>query len=327
MQRAVFFWAIYILFIAFPAEGESFRTLVMGGLTLSAENPTGSSIRLGYNSSALIQLDRDARFFRGIELELSAPQAWLLYQGSLAMLVYSGLNRTPSTGVNDLVGRRVIFEPLPNRLSNVYQVPVRSAHGLRASPYARVFTDITPPSSFPVLFKLTPIIKGMSDELENMQFLLTARPILSDEGAVNLRFRYPQQLRGRPYVVLINDVQLENINEEQLLRAGEHHLVVLSDDYRNESRRFIVERARVLELVIDLQDPAPLLVFEAPENARITLNNSPVSRGSGPVPVDPGVHEVRFQIGDYSITRTISVQRGKTYRVAMAVDIEIHESD
>jgi hypothetical protein len=103
--------------------------------------------------------------------------------------------------------------------------------------------------------------------------------------------------------------------------------VVLSDDYRNESRRFIVEKAKILDLIINLQDPTPLIIFEAPENARIYLNNNLVLRNSGPVPVDPGIHEAKFQVGDYSLSKTISVQRGKTYRVAMAVDIDVEEND
>jgi hypothetical protein len=82
-----------------------------------------------------------------------------------------------------------------------------------------------------------------------------------------------------------------------------------------------------MDLIINLQDPTPLIIFEAPENARIYLNNNLISRNTGPIPVEPGVHEARFQVGDYSLTRTISVQRGKTYRVALAVDIEIEEGD
>ena len=327
MQRAVFVWAIYLSIFAVPVQAESFRALVTGELLVSASTPEGASLSIAHNGSALIRLGPDTRFFRGIEIELTAPQSWLLYQGSLAMIVHTELSRTPSIGVNDLDGRRVAFEPLPNRIRAIYQIPVRQVHGLRSGPYATVIGSPTLPGSFPILFRLMPIIKGLSEELENMQFRLTAKPILSDEGAVRLNFRYPEQLRGKPFTVLIDDVLVENIGEERLLREGEHHLVVLSDEYRNESRRFMVERAKIMDLIINLQDPTPLLIFEAPENARIYLNNNLISRNTGPIPVEPGVHEARFQVGDYSLTRTISVQRGKTYRVALAVDIEIEEDD
>jgi hypothetical protein len=155
---------------------------------------------------------------------------------------------------------------------------------------------------------------------------MTARPVLSDEGAVRLSARYPAQLRNRPFTVLIDDNVIPNINDQIFLREGEHHLVILSDDYRNESRRFIVERAKIIDLVIELQDPAPIVIFEAPQNAQIFLNNNPVARNASIV-VEPGTHEVRFQVGDYTITRSLNIQRGKTYRIALNVDLTIQEDD
>jgi len=325
MHKQIFVWAMY-LFLAIPLAAESFRSMVMGNIELSAENPEGTSLNLAYNGSALIQLGRGSRFLRGIELELSAPQAWLSHRGSMAMQVYAELDRLPTSGINDLEGRRIAFEPLSNRIKIVYQIPVRRGHGLRTTPYVTVPADTTLPTSFPLLFRLMPIVKGLSEELESMQFLLTARPILGDEGAVRLNFRYPEQLRGKPFTVLIDDVVMENIAEELLIKEGEHHLVVLSDDYRNESRRFLVERAKRSDITIDLQDPAPLIIFEAPENARIFLNNNPISRETGPIPVEPGVYEAKFQVGDYTLTKTITAQRGKTYRVALSVGIDVEEN-
>jgi len=310
-----------------PAWAESFRALVAGSVDLSSSNPEGSTVSLGSNGSVLINLGRDTRFLRGIELELTAPQSWLAYRGSLAMLVYADLDHQPVKGTNDLEGRRVVFDPLPNKVKAIYQLPIRSPHGMRTSPYSVVIPDTVLPSSFPVLVRLMAIIKGLSEELENMSFTLTAKPIFTDEGAVKISYHYPQQLRGRQFTVLIDDVVIENLAEERLLKEGEHHLVVLSEDYRNESRRFMVERTKTTDLVIDLQDPTPLISFESPGNTLIFLNNNPVSRDSGPIPVDPGTHEARFHIGDYILTKLIKVQRGKTYKVAVSVGIDINEND
>jgi len=320
-------WAMYII-LALPAGthagADSIRALVVGDMELSAESAEGSSVRMTYNGSALIRLGRGTRFIRGIELELSAPQSWLSHQGSLAMEVYAELDRVPVQGINDLEGRRIAVDPLPNKIKIIYQIPIRASHGLRTTPYATVPAGITLPAAFPLLFRLMPIIKGLSDELEKMQFTLTARPILSDEGAVRLNFRYPAQLKDKPFTVLIDDAVVGNPAEELMLKEGEHHLVVLSDDYRNESRRFVVERAKRVDVTIDLQDPTPLIIFEAPENARIFLNNNPV-RETGPIAVEPGVYEAKFQVGDYTLTKTITALRGKTYRVSLSVGIDIAE--
>jgi hypothetical protein len=126
--------------------------------------------------------------------------------------------------------------------------------------------------------------------------------------------------------ILIDDRLIENSDEEQLLREGEHNLVVVSEDYRSVSLRFVAERAKILEVQVELQDPTPLIIFEYPENARIFLDNVLVRDPQQPHTVEPVLHEVRFQVSDYSIIRPVTVQKGKTYKVALSVDVDITEN-
>jgi hypothetical protein len=326
-MKLVGFFTLCLFLSVFQANAESIRVLIAGKAEVSPASPAGTTLSLGINESALVSLGTDTRFFRGVELELSAPQRWLAYQGSLAMAIYADLDRAPASGVAELECRRIAYEPLPGKLKIVYQLPVRSGHGLRTTPYASVPAGITLPASFPVLFRLMPVMKGLSQELETMAFQCSVKPILSDEGAIKLSFRFPEQLRGKPFTALIDDVLIENPGEERLLKEGEHHLVILSDSYRNESRRFMVERAKTLELIIELKDPTPLITFEGPENTKIFLDNTPVLREREPIPVEPGIHEAKFQVGDYTIIKTLNIQRGKTYRVALAVDINVQENE
>ncbi|MDR0387796.1 MAG: hypothetical protein LBH57_07130 [Treponema sp.] len=306
-------------------NAEPLRVIIEGNLLISLENTAKNSLPFAYNSSALISLGEDIRFFKGVELELIAPSAWPPYQGSLAIAIYSNLDHVPAAGVADLDAKRIVFEPLPPKIQSVYQIPLRRNHDLRNSPYVSVPVGMIPATSFPLLVRLMPVSKGLNEELETMKFQLSAKPILGDEGIVTLSFRRPEQLPGKPFTVLIDDVVIENPGEGRFLREGEHHLVILSDDYRNENRRFIIERAKVLELSIELKDPAPVIYFEAPENARIFLNNEPVLNKTAPHLVEPGTHEVQFRIGDYGIFKTLQVQKGKTYKVSMEVDVSVNE--
>jgi hypothetical protein len=298
-----------------------------GSIEITPERLSGGSVTAGINSSVLITLGAEARFLRGIEFEITAPQSWLQYRGAVVMVLYNNISGQTSTGIADITGTQIALDPLPPRLQIIYQLPVRQSHGLRTTTSVTAVQAVALPSTFPIVFRLMPVIKGLSSELENMTFTFTAKPILSDEGAVRIIPRYPAQLRNRPFTVLIDDNVISDISDQIVLREGEHHLVILSDDYRNESRRFIVERAKVIDLTVELQDPTPILIFESPQNAVIFLNNSRISRNNEPVMVEPGVHEVRFQVGDYTITQTINVQKGKTYRVALAVDLTVQEED
>ncbi|MDR3174624.1 MAG: hypothetical protein LBU19_10270 [Treponema sp.] len=327
------FVAILLCFLSIPVHTEEFRVQPRGILELSLEET--SSLVIPYNGSAIITLGEDWRFFRGIELELTAPAEWLPYQGSLAVSVYSELGRLPAgeisiTGafvpgqVLDLRGNRFLYNPLPGKIQTVYQIPLRPGHGLRSSPYVLVPPVLVPPPSFPILFHLSPAIKGLGEELEKLNFRLSVKPIPGDEGAVRLHFRYPPQFSHRPFTLLVDDLVIDPPAGELFLKEGEHHLLILSDDYRNENRFFLVERAKVLDLNIELQDPTPLLIFEGPERTVFFLDDKQVA---GSIPAEPGTHKVRFQLSDYTIARTIRVEKGKTYRIALTVDVDVSESD
>jgi hypothetical protein len=287
----------------------------------------GDSLNLSYTGSVVISLDRETRFFRGIELELIVPQAYLAYRGSLALALYTDLGKTPGPGVADFEARQISLESIPNKIQIVYQIPMRPGHGLRDSPYATLPVGIMPPESFPLLFRILPVIKGISPEVEAMTFRLSVKPILSDEGAVRIIPRYPEHIAPRPFTTLIDDEVVERPQDTRLLKEGEHHLAIISNDYRNESRRFVIERGKILELAITLQDTVPLVYFEAPDNALIFFDNEAVDGSRQPLAADPGPHEVRFQMGDYTVIKSLTIYRGKTYRVALAVDVSISESD
>jgi hypothetical protein len=318
---------VFLYFMYSEVQADSLRVLMAGNLQISQENQGAVSIPLSYVSSALIELERDVRFFRGIELELTVPQTYLAYQGSLAIAMYTELDSFPTSGIADIQGRQIFFEPIPNKIQTIYQIPLRPSHGLRSSPYVSVSANIIPPSSFPLLFRILPVIKGLSAEVENMLFQLSVKPLLSDEGAVRITPRYPVRFPEKPFTVLIDDEVIENPEAERLLKEGEHHLAVLSEDYRNESRRFLVERGKVLNITLELQDPTPMIVFEAPEEARVFFDGVLVEQDHTPLPVEPGRHEVKFQVSDYAVIKPITVERGKTYRVALSIDIAIQESE
>ena len=326
MRKAVFISVLY-LSLCIQLYSESFRTIVEGTLDVTTDRQTEPSVSINIDGAVLINLSADVRFIRGVELEITAPQAWLPLRGSLIMMMHNSLNPKIAANVTDFTGSRVAFEPLPSRLRIIYQIPIRQRHGLRTTTTITVPSPVINPESFPILFRLMSIEKGASPAFDQLKFNVTARPILSDEGAVKLVMRYPPQQRNKPFTVLIDDNVISGISEEIVLREGEHHLVILSDDYRNESRRFLIERTRITDLIIELQDPTPIIIFEGPQNASIYLNNSHISDIREPVMIEPGTHEVKFQIGDYTIIRTLAIQRGKTYRVALDVDLKVSEED
>jgi hypothetical protein len=326
MKRHSF--ALVLCFFSLFLYAEDIRVVIAGGAELAEDNPAGTGLVMSVFDTAVVSLDHEIRFIRGAEIQLTAPQAYLRYRGSMALILYGeSPELPPDQGVADISVRQFAFEILPNKIQTVYQIPIRPNHGLRTTPYASVPTGVIRPEQFPLFVRLMPIIKGYSEEFEAMRFQITIKPIFSDEGAVRIGVIYPEQLRDRPFVLLIDDMVVEDPGGENLLKEGEHHLVILSDDYRNESKRFLIERGKVLDLSIELQDPTPLVYFEVPANTRVYFDNVLVNNTRVPIPTTPGEHQVHFQVGDYAVIKPLLVQKGKTYRVALDVDVSISETD
>lgn len=319
---------IMLLFACcFCLNAENFRTIIAGSAVVSRENPEGSVFSLSYIDSVLIELHEDTRFFRGVEIELAVPQQYLKYRGSLAIALYSNLSDPAETGVADITAKQLSIEPIPNKIQTVYQIPILRNHGIKTSPYASMPAGVVLSSAFPMLVRIMPVMKGISEELERMKFQLTVKPIFNELGIARLIVHYPKMLQGKPFTVIIDDTVIHNLSEELLLKEGEHYLVLTSDDYRNERKRFIIERSKVIDLVINLQDPTPLVIFEVPENTQVYFDDTEVHDIKKPLLTEPGEHQIRFRVGDYSIIKPLSIQKGKTYRVNLMIDVNITETD
>lgn len=317
---------LYLCLLSAFVYAQAVPVFIEGIIELDPNNPSGDSFALSYNSSILITLHGDVRFLRGIELQITAPPEFLSYRSSLAFMIYADMERTPQLGISDVSGRQLVYELLSNKIQSIYQIPVRDSHGLRTTPYISVLTGPLAPSSFPILFRLAPVMKGLTEEFESFVFQVHVKPILSDEGALQIYFKYPRELSGLPFTVLLDEKVVEDPGAEQIVKEGEHHLIVLSEDYRNENIRFFVERGQRHELTIELHDTTPLLIFEAPANATIYLDNELVDNSRFQHAVEPGIHEVKFQINDYSVLKPLVVQRGKTYKITLTIDVQISEN-
>ena len=126
---------LLLIFLSLPGMllyPESFRTNVHGSIDVTLVRPANeASVTIGVDGAVLINLNADTRFVRGIELEITAPQAWLQFRGALGMLMFNNLNPKTGTRVTEFDGSRIAFEPLPARLRTVYHIPIRQQHGLR----------------------------------------------------------------------------------------------------------------------------------------------------------------------------------------------------
>ncbi|MDR1149521.1 MAG: hypothetical protein LBK66_12915 [Spirochaetaceae bacterium] len=317
---------IFFLFLSNSViYAESFRVLVKDRIQLNDDSAAGVSVSLAYNDSVLIFLPQDVRFIRGIELELTAPQAWLAYDGGISFGLYSNLDRIPGALPTDIECTPLFFEQVPDKIQTIYQIPLRAQHGLRGTPYLTLLKTPALPENFPLLLRLMPSAKNWNKELETVRFQLNVKPVFSDEGILTVNIQPPEFFPNGTYVLLIDEQVINKLSAEIFIKEGEHSLTLLSPDYRAEKRRFVIERGKTLNLSVPLHDLTPLIIFEAPEQARIFIDNIPIIRTETPFAVEPGLHDIRIQVSDYTIVKTAAIEKGKTYRISIIMDMRITE--
>lgn len=321
-------WPAFLFFSPAPFFAEGLRTVVVAVLQVSAEDPEGEQVSLGYADALAVSLPSPSPFIQGIEIDIRIPKAMQSTQGAFAWSLYRDIHPAPSTEKIAYDAERLLIQAFPARAGLVLQIPVSPRHSLRSGPYATVLPMQLGSADFPLLFKLSALTKGLTAEQEKSQYLIKVRPIFLDEGALRLSLIQPEDLPG-PFVpnVYVDERKIEAWHELLFLKKGVHTLQVSGEGMRDETRSIAVESGKIFALEIRLQGTKPVLLFEAPANAIILLDDTVVDHAaSARLIVEPGERTVVCRIGDYTITRKFTAVRGKTYHIVFAVDVQIQEN-
>ena len=189
MKRQILF--IACLLACLTAFGEDIRVYVPGSVVVSSARIQGESVQIRYNEAVGIQLAANDSFIQGIEIEIRIPKELLPYVASVGWSLYEKVTPAFLKTRYDYQGQQLFFQPLPERVSVVIQIPVDRNHSLKTSSFATVLPLIAGPDRFPLLFRLFPLGKGISKALEENYFSVTVRPVVRNEGALSVSFAQP----------------------------------------------------------------------------------------------------------------------------------------
>ncbi|HUX37660.1 MAG TPA: hypothetical protein VMV44_07115 [Rectinemataceae bacterium] len=317
------FLFLLLLSVLWPLAAEDFRTLI-GATVALPQDPQGVKVSVAYNEAIGITWSKDLLFVQGFEIEVKSPAAALAMPGSMAWEMWKNVDPVPDKTHYGYGGDRILTQVLPARAGVAYQIPTRGDNSLKDGPFSTLLPTVVDPASFPFVFRLIPITKGSTPELERERFSVKIRPLFTDEGGLRIAFKYPVGVEKGDVAVQIDgsDVDPSGL---LVLKPGSHALHVSSAVYREESRSISIDQGRVLDLGIELEDTTPLLLVEAPDSAVILLDGAKLERTKTSFAVEPGEHSILCRIGDYSLTRKFTAYRGKTYRMVLAIDLAIQE--
>ena len=132
---------------------------------------------------------------------------------------------------------------------------------------------------------------------------------------------------GLPYSLTIDGQQVIPDSAGFELSAGIHTLSITSNHYEEVNKTFGIGKGQTTMVEIALKRLVPTLIFEAPDTAQIFLDGQKLDPvPTKPLPVTEGSHTVIIRVGNYSLTKKFAVERGRSYKVSLFLDILVQEN-
>lgn len=330
MKRACIFALALSTLLSITAGGfgETFRI----HKTVMATMPESGTVTVqaGINDAVAITLPQDTTFLQGIELDIKIPDVLSRYYGSVAYALYTALTPMPTENTINYTGNREMIDTIPGLLSMNLTLPLTEPNTIKKNPYSITLPSVYTLNSSVIFFRFQLVMKGIPEDYEKEPFVVTVKPIYVDKGRMELDLTYPTDKNGQlmelPYTIFLDEKMVTLEDQRMILDTGTHHISILSDHFRNETRTFTVEPAKTTVVDIALRDIAPTLQFVAPDNAIVFLDGQEIPYTKEAFVISQGDHTIRFVIGDYEAVKTIQAVNGRSYAVNLSLDVEVTET-
>lgn len=314
---------------------ETFRVAQCRVVELKEETGFSVTKKIGLNDALAVYIPEERLFLEGIEFKMDIPEETALWRDCCAVYIYDEIRPAPTEQQIDFNGSKLFFGIVPGKLSWVLQVPLTKDAQLKTNQYTKTIEKIPSAQGNFVFLRLQQVMKGVPDEVMNSKITFTVRPILSDKGLLKLKLNFPdnedenttQTDQNLTVFVDNNPCLIDDIKDGLLLDTGIHNISIISENYRTEVRKVRIDQAKKTELAIDLKSIEPTVIITAPEGATVFLDDIEFKELGKEFVLTEGEHKIKCGIGDYEIIRTLTVSRGRTYKVNLTVDLQIQENE
>ncbi|GEM_PF-1937722 len=340
MRRCVLHTLLLFAILSASASLVSASETLRGPWVKPAALPTDSdqTVEFSLNTGEIgrVDIERHSRFLDGLELEIEIPEAVQPYIGSFALHVIAAAKTTQDGEHARVQGERVLFETLPRGRRVFVLLPMHPEHGMRASADSLQVSRRLTTDDLPVALSIRPVMKGLPEGVRQARFPVKLRTVFREEGAAQVVLVGPdgEKLDEQEHYITeildeielsIGEQRISNLAEELVLPAGLHRVQLTSERYVDRSETFGLERGRVQTVHLTLEEETSTIFVDAPLGVEMFLNGERVERLDQELTVTPGTYTVLFRFGEYTISRSLTVEPQQDYKVSLSLDILIDE--
>lgn len=325
MKKLLFHRKIFALSLAFmavfSASAENFRVRKVIPIQVPQSGESQKAIS-GISDAIFLTLPKDMTFISGVELTFKIPEVIAMWRDSVAYVFYGNLSPAPSAKNVDYYGEKFFLKTIPPKLSLTLNIPLADDFPIKDSPYS-VKVSPVPDYEKGIFVRFQQVMKGVPESLEAAEIEITAKPILRDKGILSLKTK-PASSKEKKYSVYVDDQPVQKY-EKIMLDTGEHHLSVLSENYRNETRTFRIEQGKTTNLEVSLRGTEPTFKIICPAAANVTIDDTPYSSAKDVFEVPAGEHIIKFSLGDYEVVRNVNAVNGHSYTISLDISASVSE--
>jgi hypothetical protein len=318
-----------LLVLSIPARSEHIRGLVTQEVPLKVVYDSELSLEMKANELAVIELSGSTRFLKGIQIEIVLSDVLKRYADSFGMSIYYDINPRPHKGMDAFTGKKAFFSVLPYTNKSYVRIPV--TEGQKSGPISPGMlgvTDVIKPRSFPLIVTIQPIMKGVPDSVFERKVFLSAKMDIEKKGLLDVALKKPAGFEKESTSILLDEKEVEASAFPLELPSGLHRIAVVSEVFKPTTMNFALNPGQETTLEVMLEPSISTLSIESLDGATVYLDGKKLgidaSRG-GAIELTEGSHTIRFKLGEYSISKTFSVVRGKSYNLSLTFDIELKE--
>ena len=322
-QKKLLSQLLFSLMILFSVGAENIRGPVSGILNFSS----GKNEILEGSIESLVGLilqDPLTPLLQGVKITVSSEKSLTVYRNSFALYLYKNLDSTPSFDQTSYKGTQTYMRFMDFGKPVSFIIPLSDNHTLSPDRATFLVSEKNKLSEFPLIMTILPITKGIPDDIYNAKITYTIEPVYFQKGIVRLNVLNSQGLPVEETLYFqIDGKIIDDPSDDTVVDAGLHTMLIRSESGVEDTVEFALSAGQTLVLDHVLQQQFPTLRINTIEGMKVFLDGKPVSTEelSQSFEVQPGSHIIRFEIGDYQLSREFTAEMRDSFRITMIPEI------
>ncbi|MCG8481170.1 MAG: hypothetical protein MI724_18895, partial [Spirochaetales bacterium] len=279
---------------------------------------------IGAGQVVLFGFERDIRFLDGIEITVT-PRRPFSSVGAFSLTVYGSVDRPDTDGIANLVGRALATAVLAGADTQTIAVPLGAAHGVGPE-RGRILATAADPRTGAVALHLVPAMKGMTVGAVEQVYEVEVHPILRPVGAIVVELVGDAELVSRARGLLDLTLDGESIVEGEIVERppGIYRLDAMAGEIVRHVVNVGIEVGRIQRVTVEATEPRASIHFVVPSVAEVYWNGALLSEHRD-LSVSPGVYALLVRLGDFSVSRQVTVEANREYEIEVGLDILVKE--